>query len=101
MNPYERLPVVIKVVHLLLLIAPVATAGLMTQSWKTAGETFLFGTLFLGGSLTFAAGRIAKAVVSTTGDDDVDAYRFHRAFIWPFLLTGPLAGAAVAYLAVT
>lgn len=101
MNIYDRLPPLIKLLHLILLIGPVAAAGLLTHSWKAAGETFLWGTLLLGWAVTFALGRIIRAVIGETGDDDMDAYRFHRAFIWPFLLAGPIAGAFVAYLAVT
>ncbi|WGU40338.1 hypothetical protein [Phenylobacterium sp. NIBR 498073] len=101
MNAYDRLPPLAKLLHLILLIAPVAAAGILTQSWRVAGETFLWGTLFLGGAATFAIGRFIRAIIRETGDEDLDAYRFRRVFIWAFLLTGPAAGIIVAYLAVT
>lgn len=101
MNAYDRLPPLIKLLHLMLLLAPVAAAGFSTRSWWVAAETFLLGTLLLGWVITSVSGRIVRAVTNGSGDESLDSYRFHRAFVWPFLLSGPIAGAIVAYFVAT
>lgn len=98
MNSYDRLPPLFKLLHLALLLAPLAAAWLLTQSWRAVAVTFFLGTLLLGWVFAWASGRIVRALTAQSGDEDLDAHHFHRAFVWPFLLSGPIAGAIVAFL---